>query len=79
MRTLVGKIKSNWPDGSPTLSTDLFIKIGDLTFQQLSTLRHRGAFSTVSLTFASCCQLTQNQSEEIANFNLEKYSQVALF
>ncbi|KAI9782363.1 MAG: hypothetical protein M1839_005236 [Geoglossum umbratile] len=30
--------------------------IGQLTFTQLAELRHRGAFSTVSSTFATCCQ-----------------------
>ncbi|KAI9768015.1 MAG: hypothetical protein M1840_005327 [Geoglossum simile] len=30
--------------------------VSQLTFVQLAELRHRGAFSTVSLTFAACCQ-----------------------
>ena len=30
--------------------------IGDLAFSQLSELRHRGAFSTVSQTFSNCCK-----------------------
>ncbi|KAI9843613.1 MAG: hypothetical protein M1837_006195 [Sclerophora amabilis] len=30
--------------------------IGNLSFKQLAELRHRGAFSTVSQTFATCCQ-----------------------
>ncbi|KAL6716949.1 hypothetical protein ACLMJK_004862 [Lecanora helva] len=30
-------------------------RIGKLSLIQLSELRHRGAFSTVSITFASCC------------------------
>ncbi|KAM7191443.1 thyroid adenoma-associated protein [Rhypophila sp. PSN 637] len=38
---------------------DVFKRVGNLTFEQLSKLRHRGAFSTVSLTFTTCCQLTQ--------------------
>ncbi|KAI0389979.1 hypothetical protein F5Y17DRAFT_446624 [Xylariaceae sp. FL0594] len=36
-----------------------FEDIGNLTFDQLSNLRHRGAFSTVSQTFTGCCQLVQ--------------------
>lgn len=28
---------------------------GELAFAQLAELRHRGAFSTVSQTFADCC------------------------
>jgi hypothetical protein len=38
----------------------MFKDIGTLTFEQLSNLRHRGAFSTVSYTFTTCCQLTQS-------------------
>ncbi|KAL8717206.1 MAG: hypothetical protein Q9225_005526 [Loekoesia sp. 1 TL-2023] len=30
-------------------------EVGELAFQQLAELRHRGAFSTVSQTFAECC------------------------
>lgn len=41
-----------------------FEQIGSLTYQQLKDLRHRGAFSTVTLTFARCCQLTQSYTIE---------------
>lgn len=41
-----------------------FEQIGSLTYQQLKNLRHRGAFSTVTLTFARCCQLTQAYTAE---------------
>ncbi|KAH8198105.1 hypothetical protein TruAng_007726 [Truncatella angustata] len=40
-------------------SYDEFEAIGNLTFDQLSNLRHRGAFTTVSQTFTSCCQLVK--------------------
>ncbi|KAK5078950.1 hypothetical protein LTR64_002630 [Lithohypha guttulata] len=30
--------------------------VGDMCFEQLRLLRHRGAFSTVSQTFLTCCQ-----------------------
>lgn len=33
-----------------------FEKVGRASFTQLAELRHRGAFSTVSQTFATCCQ-----------------------
>jgi hypothetical protein len=62
MRTIVSKTNSNWSNGSAILPNEIFIGIGDLTFEQLSTLRHRGAFSTVSLTFTKCCQLTQHHA-----------------
>ncbi|RDW59572.1 hypothetical protein BP6252_12659 [Coleophoma cylindrospora] len=64
MRTMIGKIKSQWQDGSPILPAGLFADIGNLTFNQLASLRHRGAFSTVSLTFSRCCQLALHQSQE---------------
>jgi hypothetical protein len=38
---------------------DVFRETGYLAFEQLASLRHRGAFSTVSYTFTTCCQLTQ--------------------
>jgi hypothetical protein len=38
---------------------DVFNDIGELTFNQLASLRHRGAFTTVSSTFTTCCQITQ--------------------
>lgn len=33
-----------------------FERVGHASFTQLAELRHRGAFSTVSRTFATCCQ-----------------------
>ena len=39
---------------------EVFRETGFLAFEQLASLRHRGAFSTVSYTFTTCCQLTQN-------------------
>ncbi|KAK2626029.1 hypothetical protein QTJ16_004291 [Diplocarpon rosae] len=64
MRVLVNKIKLRLPssDMQPLLSAELFHQIGELSFEQLSTLRHRGAFSTVTLTFATCCQLAVHPS-----------------
>lgn len=46
--------------GVPFPPLDVFKDTGYLAFEQLATLRHRGAFSTVSYTFTTCCQLTQN-------------------
>lgn len=46
--------------GVPFPPLDVFRETGYLTFEQLASLRHRGAFSTVSYTFMNCCQLTQN-------------------
>ena len=41
-------------------SPQVFQQVGALMFEQLSTLRHRGAFSTVTQTFTACCQLAQH-------------------
>jgi hypothetical protein len=55
MRVLVLSMKNSM-EGYLSPPSALFEQIGNLTFLQLSTLRHRGAFSTVSQTFATCCQ-----------------------
>lgn len=62
LRSMAGKLNCTWHDGSYMLDTEVFVAVGNLTFQQLYSLRHRGAFSTVSLTFARCCQLTEKHS-----------------
>lgn len=36
--------------------TEDLLRIGRLSFVQLAELRHRGAFSSVSQTFAACCR-----------------------
>lgn len=59
LRTVVNKLNQKSPETFALTASKHFVEIGDLTFLQLSTLRHRGAFSTVSLTFAVCCQQTQ--------------------
>jgi len=78
MINLVSKIKSNWRDGAPVLPPKVFSGVGNLSFEQLSTLRHRGAFSTVSLTFARCCQLTQYSTSKDIPYQelLEQWYQV---
>lgn len=53
-------------DGFISPDQDLFRRIVSLTFNQLATLRHRGAFSTVALTFATCCQQTKHSDQERA-------------
>jgi hypothetical protein len=44
------------PQGKFGFTADDYEKIGMSSFTQLAELRHRGAFSTVSQTFATCCQ-----------------------
>ncbi|KAJ5960846.1 Armadillo-like helical [Penicillium vulpinum] len=44
------------PSGNDGLNWTDFSNIGSVSFTQLAELRHRGAFSNVSQTFATCCQ-----------------------
>ncbi|KAI2001509.1 hypothetical protein LOZ52_005852 [Ophidiomyces ophidiicola] len=44
------------PSASGGIGYDILSRVGSLSFDQLAELRHRGAFSTVSHTFMSCCQ-----------------------
>ncbi|KAJ5935095.1 Armadillo-like helical [Penicillium verhagenii] len=44
------------PVGDQGLQRPDFENVGRVSFTQLAELRHRGAFSTVSTTFATCCQ-----------------------
>ncbi|KAK1995222.1 hypothetical protein LX36DRAFT_640230 [Colletotrichum falcatum] len=60
MRVMVLPLKIKAKEGTLRPSTELFTAVGSLTFDQLSSLRHRGAFNTVSLSFATCCQLVKH-------------------
>lgn len=59
MRTIILTIQNRSRNGLIIPSKEVFESIGNLTFTQLATLRHRGAFTTVSSTFATCCQQTK--------------------
>ncbi|OBT50818.1 hypothetical protein VE04_08320 [Pseudogymnoascus sp. 24MN13] len=52
-------IKSS--DKKPFLTSQVLQHLGNLTFAQLASLRHRGAFSTVTTTFSLCCKVTQSK------------------
>ncbi|KAI1169980.1 putative death-receptor fusion protein-domain-containing protein [Nemania sp. FL0916] len=60
MRTIAQTVHFDRNQGNIAPSPRNFEDIGNLSFEQLSTLRHRGAFSTVSQTFTACCQLVQS-------------------
>ncbi|KAI1492500.1 putative death-receptor fusion protein-domain-containing protein [Biscogniauxia mediterranea] len=60
LRVISNNARSRREDGFLTPSRQNFEVIGRLTFNELSNLRHRGAFTTVSQTFASCCQLAKH-------------------
>ncbi|KAI1117099.1 putative death-receptor fusion protein-domain-containing protein [Nemania sp. NC0429] len=57
LRTIAQNARLNRQQGFLAPSRQNFEDIGNLTFDELSNLRHRGAFSTVSQTFTACCQL----------------------
>lgn len=50
------RVGALWP------TSDIFRSAGNLAYGQLATLRHRGAFTSVALTFACCCQHAQHSS-----------------
>ncbi|KAI9795321.1 MAG: hypothetical protein M1833_007233 [Piccolia ochrophora] len=56
LRTIISFAPFNDDTGSSILQQPDFSDIGGLSFLQLAELRHRGAFSTVTLTFAACCE-----------------------
>lgn len=55
--------KTYGPGGADGLQRSDFETIGKTSFTQLAELRHRGAFSTVSQTFATCCQRCSSSSD----------------
>ena len=56
LQTIVSTLKFSRCTGALKPSSQTVRHIGNLSFLQLSELRHRGAFTTVSQTFATCCQ-----------------------
>ncbi|POS83999.1 hypothetical protein EPUL_003568 [Erysiphe pulchra] len=71
LRTLIRKSQIYSTKHSP-LFTHIFTDIGNLSFEKLSCLRHRGAFSTVSLTFAASCKMAINYQSNLLNVWLER-------
>ncbi|KAI1777873.1 putative death-receptor fusion protein-domain-containing protein [Hypoxylon cercidicola] len=59
MRIIASNARQTRGHGLLVPSRQNFEAIGRLTFDELSNLRHRGAFTTVSQTFTSCCQLVK--------------------
>lgn len=60
MRAIVSHLRFSRVKGTLTPDRAVFERIGNLAFEQLSTLRHRGALTTVAQTFTLCCQLAQD-------------------
>lgn len=81
MRTIVGNLRFDRAVGHLLPSPEVFRNVGNLAFTQLSRLRHRGAFSSVSLTFTCCCQYAQSTTVVISTENrslLEEWYQGTL-
>lgn len=60
MRAILAPLRFSRVRGMLTPERSVFERIGNLAFAQLSTLRHRGALTTVAQTFTLCCQLAQD-------------------
>ncbi|KAI9815450.1 MAG: hypothetical protein M1827_002584 [Pycnora praestabilis] len=74
LRTIVSKATHDIQTETSILKDMDFRTIGQLTFVQLAELRHRGAFSTVSMTFSACCERCMRHTEvEISQLPLEWY------
>jgi len=74
---LVNKTYS--PQASATgLQYEDLDRIGRLNFTQLAELRHRGAFSTVSQTFAACCACCAQSSDKVVRDLLATWYKVSL-
>ncbi|KAJ4268477.1 hypothetical protein NW762_002540 [Fusarium torreyae] len=60
MRIVILSTKQRSRQGRISPSREAYERVGNLTFTQLASLRHRGAFTTVALTFSTCCQLVKH-------------------
>lgn len=80
MRIVAQNARYDRKQGFLAPSRQNFEDIGSLTFDELSNLRHRGAFSTVSQTFTACCQLVQRIPAHQRDANLvKKWYEVSRF
>ncbi|RKF60261.1 Uncharacterized protein OnM2_052010 [Erysiphe neolycopersici] len=71
LRTLMRKSQScSTKHSQPFIH--IFTDIGNLSFEKLSCLRHRGAFSTVSLTFAASCKIADTCQSNTLKIWLER-------
>ena len=59
-------------------SKELYDFIGDLCMDELMSLRHRGAFSTVANTFLLCCDTVRNAVDPGARDLIHKWYKVSL-
>lgn len=73
MRMIASGVGSWSIDSALIPPKEVFNTIGDLTFTQLAMLRHRGAFTTVSSTFTTCCQMASQAPETYQSDNLRRW------
>ncbi|KAK6864176.1 hypothetical protein PG995_000704 [Apiospora arundinis] len=65
LRAMANNAQFHGKPGLLAPDSKTFDAIGNLTFDELSNLRHRGAFSTVTHTFTGCCQQVKHYSPSI--------------
>lgn len=70
MRIMILAIRNKSRKGAVTPSKEVYLGIGRLTFEQLSSLRHRGAFTNVSATFVACCQQSKHLEQADGDENI---------
>lgn len=67
----------------PSLDDSTILECGNLSIEQLATVRHRGAFSSVYPTFVACCRrcaktaTLQDKPREWLNYNIELIEKMA--
>ncbi|KIW73054.1 hypothetical protein PV04_01201 [Phialophora macrospora] len=59
-------------------SRELFHAIGNLCLDQLISLRHRGAFSTVAQTFSQCCEKIRSSADSRVHGLIQDWYKAAL-
>lgn len=76
---MMGSIVSQVTD----LSDEKILECGNLSIEQLATVRHRGAFSSVYPTFVACCkrcaktETLKGKPEEWLNYNIDLIEKMA--
>ncbi|KAI9723327.1 MAG: hypothetical protein M1812_001210 [Candelaria pacifica] len=63
LRVMVARATYGSDSETSILESKDIRRISSLTFDQLTQLRHRGAFSVVSSTFAACCQRCSHSND----------------
>lgn len=78
LHAIVSNVTYGPTDGETGLQRSDYEAIGVLSFIQLSELRHRGAFTAVSQTFATCCLRCGQSSNPTISSLPELWYQVSI-